>query len=65
MALDINAEEKLNAEFAVMNADKIQELQPKNSFQIFILPNKCSSRVQAIISFLNTMMSRPTSQDNF
>ena len=45
-ALDIKAKEKLNAEIADTNAEKIQDLQPKKSFQTLVLSNKRSSRVQ-------------------
>lgn len=55
MALDIKAKEKLNAEIADMNAEKVQDLQPKKSFQAFVLSNKRSSRVQGIISLLSTV----------
>lgn len=55
MALDIKTKEKLHAEIADMNAEKIQELQPKKSFQTFVLSNKRSCRVQDITSFLNTV----------
>lgn len=55
MALDIKAKEKVNAEISDMNDEKIQNLQPKKSFQTFVLANKHSSRMQGIISFLNTV----------
>lgn len=55
MALDTKAKEKMNAEYANIGAEKIQELQPKESLQIFVLPNKLSSRIQGIISVLNTV----------
>lgn len=59
MALDIKTKEKLSAEIADMNVKKIQDLKPKKSFQTFALSSKCSSRVQGIISFLNTADGKP------
>lgn len=55
VVLDIKAKEKLSAETAGMNVEKIRNLQPKKSFQAIGLSDKHPSRVPGIISLLNNV----------